>query len=58
MNRAMIESILRHLLGGAGAVLATKGYIEASAVEPLVGAVLTLAMLVWGAVEKRRLTPR
>jgi hypothetical protein len=39
MNRAMIESILRHLLGG-------------------VGAVLTLAMLVWGAVEKRRLTPR
>jgi hypothetical protein len=53
MLRDAIFSILRHVLTAVGGVLAAKGVIDGGAVEPLIGAILTIAGFGWGVYDKR-----
>lgn len=54
MNQAIVFSIIRHVLTGAGSVLAAYGYFDAAAVEGAVGAILTLVGLVLAVLDKKR----
>ena len=53
MNQEVILGIIRHVLTGAGSVLVAKGYTDAAGLESAVGAVLTLAGLIWSAMHKK-----
>lgn len=53
MNSAMVLSIARHVLTAAGAWAVTKGYLDSATLEQVVGAVLTIAAVIWGAVDKK-----
>ena len=37
----------------AGTALVAKGYVQASEVEPLIGALLTIGSLIWSVADKR-----
>jgi hypothetical protein len=37
----------------AGTALVAKGYVEASDVEPVIGAILTIGSVVWSVSDKR-----
>ena len=37
----------------AGTALVTKGYVQASEVEPLIGAMLTIGSVIWSVADKR-----
>ena len=47
MLRPAILALVRQVLTVAGTALVAKGYIEASDVEPVIGAMLTLGSVVW-----------
>lgn len=49
----MVQAVLRHLLTAGGTVLVTKGVLDAGSAEAVVGALVTLAGVVWSLVEKR-----
>lgn len=49
----MILGIVRHVLTGAGSILVTKGLADSGTVEAGVGAVITLAGLIWSVVHKK-----
>lgn len=54
MNAPIVLGIVRHLLTiGAGA-LASKGVINASETETLVGAGLGIIGIIWSAIDKKR----
>jgi len=36
-----------------GTVLVAKGYVQASEVEPLIGALLTIGSVIWSVADKR-----
>ena len=48
-----LKGFLRHALTFAGGLLVTKGYVETSEVEALVGAIITLSGFVWSYWVKR-----
>jgi hypothetical protein len=53
MLKPAILALFRQLLTVAGTALVAKGYIEASDVEPVIGALLTLVSAVWSVADKR-----
>ena len=54
MNWDMVGGVLRHILTTGGALLASKGIIEASQVEPVAGALIVLAGFLWSLWAKRK----
>ncbi len=57
MNKETILGIVRHILTFGGGLLATKGFIGASDVEMPVGALGTIAGIVWSAWDKSARAP-
>ena len=55
MTKEKIFSYIRHTLTFAAGFLVTKGYLDASVVEPVISAVLTLGTLIWSNVEKTQI---
>jgi hypothetical protein len=54
MLQPAILAIVRQVLTVVGTALVAKGYMEASDLEPIIGAVLTLGSVVWSVVDKRK----
>ena len=54
MNIDGILSFVRHILTFGGGFLVTNGTLSASDMETAVGAVITLAGLAWGILDKRQ----
>ena len=55
MNKQIISSIVRHLLGFAGGYLAAKGIeLDAASVEAIAGGVAAFVALGWSVWEKRK----
>jgi hypothetical protein len=52
LNKEKSLSVLRHVLTGIGAVLITRGWVEESTVQEVIGFVLTLTGLVWSFNDK------
>jgi len=46
--------LARHLLTTLGGIIVTKGWIDSSQLEPITGAVLVIAGVVWSIVQKQR----
>ena len=53
MLKPAILALFRQVLTIAGTVLVAKGYVQASDVEPLIGALLTIGSVVWSIADKR-----
>jgi hypothetical protein len=49
----VIGSVVRHLLTTAGGYLVSRGFIDASQVEPLAGSMLIVGGIVWSIWQKR-----
>ena len=59
MLKPAILAIIRQILTVAGTGLVAKGYVQASDIEPIIGALLTIGSVVWSVADKRgRRTPR
>ena len=54
MLKPAILAILRQVLTVAGTALVAKGFVQASEVEPMIGALLTTGSVVWSVLDKRR----
>ena len=53
MLKPAIMAIVRQLLTVAGTALVARGYAQASDVEPLIGALLTIGSVIWSVADKR-----
>ena len=53
MLKPAILAIVRQLLTVAGTALVAKGYAQASDMEPLIGALLTIGSVIWSVADKR-----
>lgn len=53
MLKSAILALLRQILTVAGTALVAKGYVQASDVEPVVGALLTIGSVIWSVADKR-----
>jgi len=53
-NKSEIGSLIRHIATALGAICITKGLASADVVAEAVGAVTTIAALVWSIVEKKQ----
>jgi hypothetical protein len=53
MLKPAIMALVRQILTVAGTALVAKGYVEASDVEPVVGALLTVGSVIWSVADKR-----
>ena len=53
MLKPAILAIVRQVLTVAGTTLVAMGYVQASDVEPVVGALLTIGSVVWSVIDKR-----
>lgn len=53
MMKPAILALVRQVLTVAGTVLVAKGYIQASDIEPVIGALLTIGSVVWSVADKR-----
>lgn len=56
MNKEQVLGIVRHVLTFAGGILITKGLIESSMSEEIIGGVVSLVGLVWSVVTKKKVT--
>ena len=54
MLKPAILAIVRQILTIAGTALVAKGLVEASEIEPVIGALLTIGSAIWSVSEKRR----
>ena len=54
MLKPAILAIVRQVLTIAGTALVAIGFMQASDVEPLIGALLTIGSLIWSVADKRR----
>ena len=52
MNKNQILGILRHSLTFIGGILITKGFIDETLSNEIVGSIITLTGLVWSVIEK------
>ena len=52
LNPAIL-ALIRQILTIAGTVLVAKGYVQASDIEPVIGALLTIGSVVWSLADKR-----
>jgi hypothetical protein len=53
MLKPAILALIRQILTVAGTALVAKGFVQASDVEPVVGAVLTIGSVIWSVADKR-----
>jgi len=53
MLNPAILALVRQLLTVAGTALVAKGYVHASDVEPVIGALLTIGSVIWSVADKR-----
>ena len=54
MLKPAILAILRQILTVSGTALVAKGYVQASDIEPVIGALLTIGSVIWSVADKRR----
>lgn len=54
MTAIIVEAVVRHLLGAAGAGAAAAGYLSGDQVQAGIGALVTLGGIVWSVVQKLR----
>ena len=53
MLKPAILALVRQILTVAGTALVARGFVQASDVEPVIGALLTIGSVVWSVAEKR-----
>jgi hypothetical protein len=53
MLKPALLALIRQILTVAGTALVAKGYVQASEVEPVIGALLTIGSVIWSVAEKR-----
>ena len=53
MLKPAILALSRQILTVAGTALVAKGYGQASDIEPLIGALLTIVSVIWSVADKR-----
>ena len=53
MLKPAILALIRQVLTIAGTALVAKGFMQASDVEPLIGALLTIGSVIWSVADKR-----
>lgn len=53
MLKPAILALIRQVLTVAGTALVAKGVVQASEVEPLIGAMLTIGSVIWSVADKR-----
>ena len=53
MLKPAIRALLRQILPVAGTALVAKGLVQASDIEPVIGALLTIGSVVWSVIDKR-----
>lgn len=53
MLKPAILALVHQVLTVAGTALVAKGYVQASDVEPVIGALLTIGSVAWSVMDKR-----
>jgi hypothetical protein len=53
MLRPAILALVRQILTVAGTALVARGFVQASDLEPVIGALLTIGSVVWSVTDKR-----
>ena len=53
-TKVIAGALARHLLGIAGTWLVSRGLLDQSAIEPTIGAVLTIGAVAWSIWQKQR----
>ena len=53
MLKPAILALIRQVLTVAGTALVAKGYVQASDIEPVIGALLTIGSVIWSVADKR-----
>ena len=53
MLKPAILALIRQILTVTGTALVAKGYVQASDIEPVIGALLTIGSVVWSVADKR-----
>jgi hypothetical protein len=53
MLKPAILALIRQILTVVGTALVAKGYVHASDVEPVIGALLTIGSVIWSVADKR-----
>ena len=54
MLKPAILALIRQILTVVGTTLVAKGYVQASNIEPVIGALLTIGPVIWSVADKRR----
>ena len=53
MLRPAILALVRQMLTVVGTTLVARGFVQASDVEPVIGALMTIGSVVWSVADKR-----
>ena len=53
MLKPAILALVRQILTVAGTALVARGFVHASDVEPVIGALMTIGSVVWSVADKR-----
>ena len=53
MLKPAILAIVRQILTVAGTALVAKGFVQASDLEPVIGALLTIGSVIWSVADKQ-----
>ena len=53
MLKPAILALIRQVLTVVGTALVAKGYVQATEVEPAIGALLTIVSVIWCVADKR-----
>jgi hypothetical protein len=53
MLKPAILALVRQILTVVGTALVARGFVQASDVEPVIGALLTIGSVVWSVADKR-----
>ncbi len=53
MLRPAVLALVRQILTVIGTALVARGFVQASDVEPVIGALLTLGSVIWSVTDKR-----
>ena len=53
MLKPAILALIRQILTVVGTALVARGYVEASDIEPIIGALLTIGSVIWSIADKR-----
>lgn len=53
MLKPAIIALMRQILTVAGTALVAKGYVRASDIKPVIGALLTISSVIWSVADKR-----